>query len=316
MQNRRVSPFLTCAVLLLAALPAIASGRKTYPMTVPAEGARTITFNVQEGDFVLRGDPNAKEVRMQVSIDRTWIFKLGEEGILKKLIKVEGEGTDHVTVRTNIEPSWKNWFRAEYPIDFEVVLPAKALLEIRDTSGKIEISGMRGDVDVVDTSGTLAINDVTGAVRVVKESGDIRIGQIAGLTSIQSKSGQMQLRDLAGLEITASDGNLDIIHVKTADIHNRGGNIKVTQVGGPLKIDDDAGEIVALDVNGPVEVRDTSGQIRLTRVGAVTIYDTSGDVRVDRAASLDIRQKESGEVKVAGITGPVQVPPGVTLKRQ
>lgn len=313
MRNSKLIPFLC---LLLVSLPAAAAGRKAYPMNVPAPGVRAITFDVQEGDFVLRGDPSARDIRMRVSIDRAWIFKLGEEDILKKLIKVEGEGTDHVTIRTNIEPSWKNWFRAEYPIDFEITVPADARLVVHDTSGKIEISSMRGDVEIADTSGTLNVRDVGGALNVGKESGDIYLTGIAGPTMIESRSGQMRLRNLGALEIAASDGNLDISGVRKAELHNRGGNIRIAQVAGALTIDDDGGEIVATGVSGPTVIHDTSGQIRLARVAAVTVFDTSGDLRVRGAASLDVKEKESGEVKLADIAGPVTLPPGITAQRE
>lgn len=306
---------LVALALFLAALPAFAAGRRMYPMNVPAAGVHTITFDVQEGDFVLRGDPNARDISMRVSIDRAWIFKLGEPGILKKLIAVSGQGTDHVTVRTNIDPSWKNWFRAEYPIDFEITVPASAALVVKDTSGKIEISSMRNGVDIADTSGTLSVRDVAGPVRIGKESGDIRIADVAGSVLVESRSGQMRLRNLGPLDIAASDGNLDIVGVQQAEIHNRGGNINLAEVAGPLTIDDDGGEIVVSGVRGPAEIHDTSGQIRLARMAAVTIYDTSGDVRVSHASSLDIKTKESGAVKVAAISGPVAVPPGITIKK-
>src|SRR5215831_19882084 len=106
-------------------------------MDIPSDGARTISFEVQEGEFVLRGDPNATSVSMLVSIDRTWIFRLGEEGILKRLIKVSGEGTNELKVVTDIPHSLSNWGRAQYPIDFEIIVPPNLALDVIDTSGII-----------------------------------------------------------------------------------------------------------------------------------------------------------------------------------
>jgi Toastrack DUF4097 len=307
---------LTMAVMLAISAPAFASGRKTYPMNVPATGVRTITFKVQEGDFVLRGDPNAREIRMNVSIDRTWIFKLGEEGILQRLITVSGQGTDHVTIVTDIPRAISNWGRAEYPIDFEVVVPSGARLEVEDTSGKIELSGLTGNVTVHDGSGTFSARDLGGSLDLVKESGDIRIEHVAGATKVQSHSGQMTLRRLQALEITDSDGNIDASQLASARIRNRGGNLRVTGVSGELHIDDEAGEIVVADVDGAVDIRDTSGQIRTQNTGAITLRDTSGDVTIRNAPAVRVLEKESGAVKVYSVTGKVEVPPGIDLKRQ
>jgi hypothetical protein len=285
-------------------------------MDVPAAGVQTISFEVQEGEFVLRGDAAAQTVSMRVSIDRMWLFRLGEEGILKRLIKISGEGTDSLKIVTDIPHSLGNWGRAQYPIDFEVVVPERSSLQLVDTSGIIRISDMRAPVEVHDGSGTLSVVRVQGVVTIVKDSGDIAVERVEGPTRIASHSGQLKLRDLAQLDIDESDGNLDVVNVGTAWIHNKGGNITISSVSGALDIDDESGEIRVTDAQHEVKIRDTSGQLRVSRAGSVTIYDTSGDITIQQASSVAVLQKESGVVKVSDISGAVQVPAGVELKRR
>ena len=305
------------ALLWLAVAPAsFAASRRAYSMEVPAAGARSITFDVQEGDLIIRGDPDATVVRMQVSIDRYWLFRLGEEGILKRLVKVTGEGTPELKIVTYIEPSWRNYGRAEYPIDFEVVVPAGAVLSIRDTSGKIEIADMAGAVEIKDGSGTLAVRNVKGPLNIDKESGDVRVRDIPGTTTIASRSGQLQFLRVGELNVTASDGNLEVRDAGSARLVNKGGNIRVSSVQGSVHIDDDSGEIEVRQIGGDVSIHDTSGQIRASQVGALTVDDTSGDVVVDGARSVNVRTKESGQVKLKNIEGEVHVPPGITLARR
>ena len=311
---RKLRFALLAPLALALVLPAAAGDRKSYPMNVPAAGAESVVFDVQEGDFVLRGDAAATEVRMNVSIDRAWIFKLGEQGILRKLITVSGQGTKELKITTDIPRAISNWGRAQYPIDFEVVIPAGMKVRLHDTSGKVELVGVRSDVEISDGSGTLAVWQLGGALRVRKQTGDIRVEEVRGTTTINSHSGQTHLARLNALEVEDSDGNLDISDVASARIHNRSGNIRVERVKGDLEIDDDSGEIVVADVSGAVHIRDTSGQIRTARTGAVTIQDTSGDVTVVQAASLHINAKESGEVMVRGMQGPVEAAPGVKVK--
>lgn len=303
--------------LILASTTALAAPRrKSYPMNVPAQGTTSIVFDLEEGDFVLRGDPAATEVRMQASIDRAWIFKLGEEGILKRLIKVSGQGTPELTIKTDIPRAISNWGRAQYPIDFEVVVPAGARLTVRDTSGVLEISGMQSAVEIDDGSGTLAVRQLGGPLRVRKESGDVRIEDVAGATTIHSRSGQMKLRRLGELKIEASEGNVDLSDAASAQIQNAGGNLNIARIRGDLMVDDESGEIVITDVPGRVVVRDDSGQIRITRAGQVEISDTSGDVTVQNAGALRVLSKESGEVKVRNIGSQVVVAAGVKLKQE
>jgi DUF4097 and DUF4098 domain-containing protein YvlB len=306
------------ALLLLLALSpcSLAASRRGYRMEVAAAGARTISFDVQEGDLVIRGDPSATEVRMVISIDRYWLFKLGEEGILKRLVKVTGEGTPEVKIVTDIEPSWRNYGRAEYPIDFEVVLPAGVVLQVRDTSGKIEISNMNSAVEVNDGSGTLSVRRAKGPLNIDKESGDMRVEDVAGTTTVSSRSGQLQFRRVGELNVTASDGNLEVTDAGSARLINKGGNIRVSAVKSGVNIDDDSGEVQVSQVGGEVVIHDTSGQIRASNVGALIVDDTSGDLVVDGANSVNVRTKESGQVKAKNILGDVRVPPGITLARR
>lgn len=293
-----------------------ASDRKTYPVDIPAAGVRAINFDVQEGEFVLRGDPTATSVNIRVSVDRLWIFRLGEEDILKRLIKISGQGTNQLSISTDIPRSLANWGRAEYPVDFEVVVPAAIPLQVRDTSGIIRISEVNAPIGVHDGSGTLTISDVQGGVTVVKDSGDIQVERVHDVTSITSKTGQMKLRNLARLEVEESDGNLEIVNTGPARIHNRGGNLRVSNVKGTLEIDDASGEIQVSDVEGDVNIRDTSGQVRVSHVGRVVIDDTDGDITVRQARGVSVRQKESGQVKVSAISGAVEVPPKIPLHEE
>lgn len=309
-------PAIGIVLFLAVVAPASWAARKMYPMNVPAPGVKTIAFDVQEGDFVLRGDPSINEVQMRVSADRYWLFKLGEENILKKLIEVSGEGTNALTIRTKIEPSWRNWMRAEYPIDFEVVVPAGVKLNVHDTSGKIVVSEIRDEVAIDDTSGTLRVASVAGPVHIRKESGDIRVTDVAGAVNIDSKSGQMKVDRVGALSILRSDGNVYVADAKSADIHNRGGNLQVSGIAGPLVLDDESGEIQVSHVTGPVTIQDTSGQIRAADTGVLTIDDTSGDITVDRAPQLIVRTKESGAVKVKRVSGPIDVPAGIRVEKQ
>lgn len=284
-------------------------------MDVPITSEKTVDFNVQEGEFVLRGDPTATSVHMEVSVDRFFIFRLGEKDILQKLIKVTHEaGT--VKIATDIARSIANWGRAEYPIDFTVVVPANMNLRLRDTSGIAEISDLTGTVTIDDTSGNLTVERLGADLKVQKQSGDVRISDVKGTTQINSRSGQIHFARLGPLEILASEGNLDVSDVAFATIHNGSGNVKVSRVRGPLTLEDASGEVVVEDVSGSVNISDTSGQIRAERTGALTIRDTDGDITVEDAPSLKLEAKESGEVKIKNVSGAVEVPPGIKVRRK
>jgi hypothetical protein len=301
--------------ICIFSVPLAASDRKAYPMDVSTAGAEKIIFDVQEGSLILRGDPQAKDVRMMVSIDRMWIFKLGEQDILKRLITISGERTPEVTIRTDIPRGISNFGGGEYPIDFEVVVPDHLKIDVRDTSGKIQISDTKGDVAIQDGSGSLALRNLSGKVILNKKSGDVRISEISGALTIESESGQMDIRRVGTLNIGDANGNLTITDAAAARVRSRGGNVRISDVKGDLDVDDESGEIILRGITGKTDVRDTSGQIRAEDTGPLRIRDTSGDITVRRAASLDVIAKESGRIAVDGIAGPVSVPPGFKVNQ-
>ena len=302
-------------VLLLAAV-AWAKSDHSYPMDIPVASERTINFNVQEGEFVLRGDPSAKSVHIEVSIDRFFLFRLGEQDILKRLIKVTHNTPGSVTVSTDIPRSLANWGRAEYPIDFSVVVPSSMNIRLQDTSGMIEMSDLGGDVNIDDSTGTIAVSRLSGNLHIIKQSGDVRVADVTGETRINNRSGQMNFERLGKLTVEASEGNLVITGVDSADVHNGSGNIRVTGTRGVLTLHDTSGEIIVNNVQGPVDITDTSGQIRVRNAGAVTIRDTDGNITVESAAGLKVTQKESGEVLVRKVGGQIDVPANIKLKRR
>lgn len=53
MRNLRFA--LLASLALAFVLPAFAGDRKSYPMNLPAAGVESVVFDVQEGDFVVRG---------------------------------------------------------------------------------------------------------------------------------------------------------------------------------------------------------------------------------------------------------------------
>src|SRR5262249_22089795 len=112
------------------------------------------------------------------------------------------------------------------------------------------------------------------------------------------------------------DGNLDINNVQAANIRNESGNIRVQGIKSNLTLRDTSGEIVVSDVGGSVDITDTSGQIRVNRAGAITIHDTDGNISVESASSLDVVEKESGEVMVRNVAGAVHVPSKIKLKQR
>lgn len=95
------------------------------------------------------------------------------------------------------------------------------------------------------------------------------------------------------LDVRDGSGDTDIRGVGDISIHDGSGALRVSEVGGLVRIWDGSGEIRASHVQGGVEVvQDGSG--------AIDVDDVGGDFRVDR--------KGSGEIHFADVRGRLRLP--------
>jgi hypothetical protein len=84
-------------------------------------------------------------------------------------------------------------------LDFTVTVPQDiAAVSVDDTSGSLEIRGLRGNLDVVDTSGEMTIDHVAGDVRITDSSGSITVEHAGSVTIVSDGSGSVDVSDVDG----------------------------------------------------------------------------------------------------------------------
>ena len=133
-------------------------------------------------------------------------------------------------------------------IDLEVDVPSSIRLDIKDSSGDIDLSDI-GVATIKDSSGDIEINRSSGPIEIEDSSGDIEVdGLDHGLTIIADSSG---------------DIDIDNIHDDVLIEADSSGDISITDVDGNVMIErDSSGDISARQVSGDFSVlRDGSGGI-------------------------------------------------------
>ena len=107
------------------------------------------------------------------------------------------------------------------------------------------------------------------------------------------------------LRVDDSSGDLEVKGVKSLDLVDGSGEIRIADVGGPVTIEDGSGELHLDDVRGDVRVEDGSGSIELRNIrGSVTVDDGSGSLGArDVTGSLRVGSKGSGSIDVSRIGG-------------
>jgi len=154
-------------------------------------------------------------------------------------------------------------------LDLDITVPKSAQLNIKDTSGDIELSDV-GPTEIVDDSGDLLLKNVNGDLDVTDESGEMRIISVAGRVTVKDDSGGIDIEDVRSDVKISVDGSGDLSIVKVT------GNVDV--------VEDGSGDISIRDINGNVVVgKDGSGDIRVTEVtGKFSVMqDSSGEILHD-----------------------------------
>lgn len=153
--------------------------------------------------------------------------------------------------------SWFSWGDRYAYIDLAVEVPADMALIVTDSAGHMRL-GKVGAVEIRDSSGDIEIESAGGAVRIEDSSGDIDLEDIEGDVTLRDSSGGIYGESIKGSVVIERDssGNISFNDV-TGDViveRDSSGNIKVSNVGGDFRVlKDGSGSITSDNVKGAVE---------------------------------------------------------------
>lgn len=272
----------TFSLLLLLPLSALADDcafRAERTVDVDVQALATLRLDTGAGDLDVKGVPGLARIEVRGKACAS------DEATLAELQLTQQRQGDVATVATVIPDSGSGMklFGSRYAyIDVEVRMPQALKLELRDSSGDIEIAGLRGGLDLTDSSGDIDLRDLGGAVRISDTSGDIEADGVEGNVTVDAdSSGDIEIRNVRGDAYVRNDSS---------------GDVKFRHVSGRARIDhDSSGDIVFDDIGGDAGVgSDSSGDIRADRV--------RGDFTVESKANVD-------DIHYSDVGGKVSLPP-------
>jgi hypothetical protein len=131
-------------------------------------------------------------------------------------------------------------------IDYQVTLPRASDASLASRSGRVEVAGVAGPLNVEARSGRVAAADIGSDAMIVSRSGSVEAENIGGTLSVESRSGGVKARRCAG----------------NATIISRSGSIHLEDIGGSVRLDSRSGSVTALGIGGGLHARARSGSIR------------------------------------------------------
>jgi DUF4097 and DUF4098 domain-containing protein YvlB len=180
----------------------------------------------------------------------------GDRSQLGRVNIVVDERPGRVEVRTDYgrPPFPDRLLRDDYvAVDYTVVVPAGASLEVNSISGRIKVDGVRGSTRLGSVSGNISSSNTPNVDYLRTVSGEVDLANI-------SQDGS--------LSVSSVSGNLDLNGVKAK-------SLDLNTVSGEIRLRDAAIErLVAKGLSGNIEYLGT-----LVRNGRYEVNSHSGNVR-------------------------------------
>jgi len=223
--------------------------------------SREIEKDLSIGDLAnIRVEAGAGELSIK-GVDR-----VGQIGLVAKLCAPNENVLADMDVSTVVDDQVVNIgtriprTASGYPspsIDLELLVPLNAIIDVKDSSGDIEIKKI-ASLSLLDLSGDIFIKNVAGMVKVNDSSGDIQMHKI-GSARVSDSSGSIQASKVQDDFVVEVDSS---------------GDIEVDKVGGNV--------LVKVDSSGSIEVQDVAGAFTVEKDGSGRIKhrDVLGDVSI------------------------------------
>jgi hypothetical protein len=204
------------------------------------------------GELIIKGDASRDDILIEAKLCSSDKDLLGKMDVLSR---IDGEKAQ---IRTKFpDKKLSNSFDST-SIDLELSVPASMSLEVddssgearvlkvaelrmRDSSGRLDIESIAGNLSVQDSSGEMNIENVGGDVELTDSSGGIYVQEIKGnLRVIADSSGAIEAKDIGKDVIIERDSS---------------GAIEVKNVGGDFTVEKDS--------SGGIKYRNVTGKVSL-----------------------------------------------------
>jgi hypothetical protein len=246
---------------------------------IDVAGIEKVVLRTGAGDLKVRGSATATriEAKGEACAAKQELLDASQVSVRRegKVVYVE-------TALPQDERGW-SWGNNDYAyIDLEVALPSGLPVEAIDSSGDAEVSDLKS-LEMQDSSGDLDISGIAGPVEVNDSSGDLEIDRV-GSVRVRDSSGDIEIsevsKDVTVLVDSSGDMRISRVQGSVQVQQDSSGGIRIEDVKGNVKVDSDSsGDIYAGGVGGDFTVsEDSSGSIgHGTIAGKITVPSNHAD---------------------------------------
>ncbi len=293
------------AVFNVPLVSATAEENKT--LKVDTEKPVTLSVNDDAGDVsIVGGDVEAVEVQ---------ILKTGygsndaraEEALKNIKYDIKQNGN---TITITYKLSGRQT-REVNTVDFVITVPTETVVEVDNGFGVVDISDLKGNVDIYGDFGDVTVKNIDGALSVENSSGEIRVSNVdAGSENVRIEAdfGKITLEKVNAkdVNINSSSGAITLNNVRaTGDFFSKSDFGSVTFENGSaarVTIESSSGkvDITKVNIRSALAITNDFGDIELNQViaGSYDLDSNSGGITIDGAKGSLKAQTDFGTIDI------------------
>lgn len=349
---RAATKTLVCGMLFATGQYAAATNRgqdevsRDFQKTVTLGAGQSVHIEHKFGGVRVHGE-SGRDVKISATI-HVQAGSHDEAQSFADKIQIDVEQTGEGLRIKTIYPEQENkWFHlgknTSYSVNYDIAMPSDAPLNVRNSFGSteasgihgaadidnshgsismrdagaarvnnsfgsIELTGAGGNVSVTDTNGSVQVYDVKGTLEVRNRFGNITAKNIQAAAIINGGNGAVMLSDSASGQITTSFGSVDARNVKgDLTVHDNNGNVEVATIGGAADITNSFGNVTFSDVHGRVNCTTSNGRVKGSALSgnSVIIHDSFGNIELDTISGTLDAETSNGRIIVRDARGAV-----------
>ena len=284
---------------MVAAAPVHAAIRIERQLELAPRGQLIVRSSV--GAVIVRGD-SASGAAVLVTADRDDFEKYYElqfsasPGRVEVVVKRRGPSV-------SLPFAWLGWRgRAQVSVS----APRATSVSVHTGGGRIEASGLEGEIELGSSGGPVVAHDLAGALDARSGGGRVEVHDVRGGLSVRSSGGGVSASSVEGaVEVESGGGRIHLERI--------GGSLHARSSGGGVTVRDVGGWVEAFSAGGPVVVSFAAGNARGGDIksggGGVEIFlDPAAGLELDTAGGsvacdlpVTVRGKISGGQAVRGV---------------
>jgi DUF4097 and DUF4098 domain-containing protein YvlB len=268
--------------LNLAAAEGVTDPAITRTFPVQPDGQLTLVIDQGDVEIVTASQLN---VIVEVQRDVTDATEAQADKLLKEHKITFTQEDNEVRVRAQSGKPSLNLFTAHngtLHVHFKITLPRKFNADLVTDGGDIQITGLRGTVEVKTAGGNLTFTRVEGPITAHTSGGDIKAVACTDKLKVETSGGNIMFENTSGPSAQADSfgGNIEAANCTSKLLlKTSGGNITIANYSGPSVYADTGGGLIALDLAeqpaGDCYFRTTGGNITAKLTDTLTVNLTA-----------------------------------------